>query len=365
MVEAHRAAGLTLMILFSATHSVDVGRSVHQNRGSALLAVLWVVAILSMMIFTTVVLVRTDVELSTQQKKAFRATLLAEEGIAIAANPVTRKHDQELLHRQVDDSSRYDVRITGEGGKYNINSLLQGAQPGNIEFLQIIFVSMGMDKDIANDTIKNLIDWTDQDDENAGSASYEKEQYEKEGYLNYPFNRPFYSLDEVLLVRGMTEITGLEPRWRDFFTIYSQGALDINEAEPEVMALAGLKDVGDAQQFYDAKLRAAAGEVQEMDEIKSAREMVESRWGKDGQQDTEDDEQSRLNVEQVAAALGMEGLTDESGNPLTNRITAQDGTVRIESTATVGDFRKRIVIVMRNRTNAPQILNREEVPLFD
>jgi general secretion pathway protein K len=339
-------------------------RARRAKRGSALMAVLWLIAILSLMIYTTVVLVRTDVNLALSQKKAFRATQVAEMGIAIAANPATRKHDQILLHRQLDDDARFDVRLTGEGGKYNINTLLNGADPGNLEFLKIIFVALGMDKDVASEAIDNLIDWTDADETNTGPHSFEKEQYEKEGILNYPFNRPFFNLDEVLLVQGMENLPGLAPKWRDYFTIYSGGKLDINEAEAEVLALAGLRDVGDAQQFYDHSLAIASGETTEFDEIKAARELVESRWGDDHTEGTEDDEAAKLSLEQVAAALGIDGQTDDGGQPLTNRLVQQDGTVRIESTATVGDFRKRIVVIMRNRSNAPQILQREEVPLF-
>jgi hypothetical protein len=81
------------------------------------------------------------------------------------------------------------------------------------------------------------------------------------------------------------------------------------------------------------------------------------RWGKDGAEDTTDDEQ--LDVNTVATMMGLdEALAN-------NRLTNQDQTTRIESTATVGDLRKRIVLILRNRAQNPQILMREEVPLFD
>jgi general secretion pathway protein K len=335
------------------------------------MATIWVIAVLSIMLFTTGALVQTDVELSMQQKKAFRAVQLAEMGIAVAANPVTRKHDRILLVKQVADGEGYEVKITGEGGKFNLNSLLNGAQPGNLEFLQIIFVSFGMEKETAQKMIDNLVDWTDANDEKTGTDSLEKEDYEKMGQFNYPFNRPFYNLDEALLVPGMNELSGMKDTWRNYFTIYSQGALDINEANAEVLALVGLQTVADAEQFFEHSLRLEDGTVQVADELKHAQELVEQRWGADKEEGTEDDEAARLSVEQVAAAMGIDGQSDDSGTPLTNRITAQDGTVRIESTGILGvnmpgqRFRKQIVVVMRNRSNAPQILQREEISFYD
>ena len=67
----------------------------------------------------------------------------------------------------------------------------------------------------------------------------------------------------------------------------------------------------------------------------------------------------RAEIATVAASLNMD-------QDLANaRLTNADQTTRIESTATVGDFRKRIVLVLRQRTAQPQILVREEVPIFD
>jgi hypothetical protein len=88
-----------------------------------------------------------------------------------------------------------------------------------------------------------------------------------------------------------------------------------------------------------------------------AQEVLDMRWGRDGAENTTDDEQ--LDVNTVATMMGMDPT--RAAAILTN----QDQTTRIESTASVGDLRKRIVLVVRNRAQNPQILMREEVPLFD
>jgi len=333
------------------------------RRAGALVAVLFLVGTLSLMLATTALIVRSDAELATSQKKAFRASQLAEMGIAIGANPVTKKTDQSLLNQVLSQDESFSVKIKGEGGKFNINSLIQQAKsdPGEgREQLEIVLAAVGVDDDQTRSRmIDNLINWVDEDDmTDGGRDTYEKEQYEAEGYLNYPFNRPFYSLDEMLLVKELNLLPGVCPHWRDIFTIYSGGRLDVNEASAECLAIASLETVAEAQRYAAQQYETTIDERAEPSEhLKDAKEVLDMRWGKDGAENTTDDEQ--LDVNTVATMMGIDP------NLASTRFTNQDQTTRIESTATVGDLRKRIVLIVRNRAQNPQILMREEVPLFD
>jgi len=328
-----------------------------------LVAVLFVVGTLSLMLATTALVVRSDAELATSQKKAFRATQLAEMGIAIGANPVVKKTDLGLLNQVIFQDEMFSVKIRGEGGKFNINTLVQQAKADPREgrqTLEIVLAAMGVDDEgLRSLMIDNLINWVDEDDEAEGSSkTYEKERYEAEGFLNYPFNRPFYSLDEMLLVKELNILPGVCPHWRDIFTIYSAGRLDVNEASAECLAIASLETVAEAERYAAQQLEVTLDERAEPNEhYKDALEVLDMRWGKDGQEDTVDDEQ--LDVNTVATMMGLDPAV------AANRLTNQDQTTRIESTATVGDLRKRIVLIVRNRAQNPQILMREEVPLFD
>ena len=327
------------------------------------MAVLFVVGTLSLMLATTALIVRSDAELATSQKKAFRATQLAEMGIAIGVNPVVKKTDQNLLNQSVFQDESFSVKIKGEGGKFNINALVQQAKtdPGDgRQQLEIVLAALGVDDDKTRSLmIDNLINWVDEDDVTDGdSDAYEEQQYEAEGFLNYPFNRPFYSLDEMLLVKGLNVLPGVAPHWRDTFTIYSGGRLDVNEASAECLAIASLDSVADAQRYATQQFETTVDERAKASEhYTDAEEVIDMRWGKDGYENTTDDEQ--LDVNTVATMMGMDPTVASA------RLTNQDQTTRIESTATVGDLRKRIVLIVRNRAQNPQILMREEVPLFD
>jgi general secretion pathway protein K len=189
--------------------------------------------------------------------------------------------------------------------------------------------------------IDNLIDWVDKNDEHL-EHGMEKDEYEKLGIVGYPFNRYFYSLDELLLVPGFDTLASLKPNWRDYFTIYSQGKLDLNEAPADLLEIVCDTTASDAQQF------------------------VESRWGDDKIEDTKDDHkygsvQEALGLLNVGS--GPHGNDPEFTERTAQRLTVNDTTTRIEATGTVGDFRRRIIVVVRNRQQ-PQILTREEIPLF-
>ena len=84
------------------------------------------------------------------------------------------------------------------------------------------------------------------------------------------------------------------------------------------------------------------------------------RWGPDGIEFTEDDVKLQ-DLQQAYDALNL----DASDPDVAAHFGLNDSTVHIESVATVNDYRKRVVLVVRNRTQgSPQILTREEVPLF-
>ena len=214
---------------------------------------------------------------------------------------------------------------------------------------QRLFTLWGLDTDSGNTLYDRLIDWTDTNDEKSLDG-LEREDYEESGYFGYPFNRPFYDLDEVLLVPGFDAVVANAPDWRDFFTVYSAGKLDLNEAEPKVIAAAMIASnaTADPLRDYDDYTKQA-GEF-----------IVDQLWGPDKIEDTQDD----TKLQDVSAALLTLGI-DTTDQTNVNRFGVNDQTVHIEAIATVGEYRKRVVMIVRNRTGQPQILSREEVPLFE
>ncbi len=305
-----------------------VSRSVHAKRGAALIAVLWLIAIISIATLTTLRVIKFDMDLAGSKIHGSRARQIAEMGIAVGSNPMVKRTDPILHQMNSDTGEGFEVRVISEGGRFNINAILMQDDKA---LLREIFSKWGMELEDSQAVADALGDWVDADD-NVALHGAEKDDYEKAGRVNQPFNRPFYDLSEMRLVRGMDLVEALKPDWRDWFTIWSGGALDVNEAPAELIA-------------------AAAEIPVEQTEI-----IPETVRGTDGQRDTEDD----APFQNAAAALDLLGI-DTNGRPdLARRFTANDATTRIESIGHAEGASRKIVAIVRNRTGKPALLERTE-----
>ncbi len=204
----------------------------------------------------------------------------------------------------------------------------------------------------AQEVVHCLLDWVDADEvTTAAPEGAELEWYEKEGLGggNYPFNRAFYDVDEMQFVKGMDLVAQYKPNWRDYFTVKSQGALDINDAPANVIAVAAgileMDDIGGSD--YSEKVL----EIQEFLEGPSGRN------GEDGIKDTEDD----VNIDTGLLIQELIRLDPPSPEQLSSRFTSNGNTLRIISTGIKGDYRRQIAVVLRNRGTRPTIISREEI----
>jgi len=273
------------------------------QRGSTLLAVFWIMAVMGMAVVASMRVVSYQVDVIDSQLGGVEALQYAERGVAIASNNTVKKWDP-LLRQNFEDGG-FDAKIINEGARFNINYIIFSRDKA---LLRLIFDEWGMDADVESDYYENL------------------------GLINYPFNRAFYNLDEMRLVRGMDEVESFQPEWRDWFTVWSDGGLDLTAARAELIKVAIEGEIEDAQQI------------------------VEAVDGADGIRFTEDDLQ-QFTAAQVTQTTGV----SDGGQGLLNlRVDGSSGNnkvVRIESTGFVGDVSRKIVLILTNRQN-PQILDR-------
>jgi general secretion pathway protein K len=298
------------------------------HRGSALVAVIWLIAILAMATVAALRVVSFDVDISTAQIHGFRARQLAEMGIAVAANPAVKRTDPLLKQFSDESGEGFEARIISEGEKFNINALVLKQDE---QFLKSLFIDWGLTLDEAQEMVDGLIDWVDQNEE-VGLNGAETDWYLQQGRLNQPFNRPFYNLDEMRLVRGMDYLEALKPDWRNWFTIWSSGALDLNEASAELIA--------------------AGAEIT----VEEANVIPETVRGPDGLRDTDDDAPFQ-SVEQALALIGVDGSLRPE---VSARFTVNDTTTRLESIGTVAGAKRKITVIVRNRSGRPAVLERTE-----
>lgn len=281
------------------------------RRGAALLAVLWVISLLIGLIAATSLLLMQDIELAAVKRQVFRARMLSETALAIAMNPDLQP-DDPLLRRQVAEDEAFIVEMTGEDGLLNPNVLLQREDK---DTLRRVFLYWGMNVQQANILIDRLLDWVDSDNFSRVQGG-EQKLY---GLTGMPFNRPFRSVEEMALVRGMEEVEKAYPQWRDWFSVYASGVVDVNEAKPEVIAAITGADIRYAQMLRSQRI------------------------GRDGILNSEDDNP----VTDLASALAMLGIPAGDPNAMSQILSVQSTTRRILVKVKVGDLERQTAAVVR------------------
>jgi general secretion pathway protein K len=81
----------------------------------------------------------------------------------------------------------------------------------------------------------SITDWIDPNDRPRPQGA-ERDYYMTLGRPDFPYNRPFDNLDDLLLVRGFEEVDRLHPDWRRAFTLFGDGTIDVHMAPAEMLA---------------------------------------------------------------------------------------------------------------------------------
>ncbi|MDG2123695.1 MAG: type II secretion system protein GspK [Verrucomicrobiales bacterium] len=283
------------------------GAGVRRKRqgGSSLLLVIWATMMMAFAVLGLVDYLGRGTDEGILEAKRFRARQLAESGLVLARHPKIRAGDP-LLVQQVGPAMAYEVRMGTEGTRIAVNQL--AGSRGLQAVARKLFEGWGFDPVVARTLVEGLSDWTDADDE-VRRYGAESEVYLQLGRADFPWDRAFRSLEEMLYVRGMDEVEMRVPDWREAFTLYGDGKLDVNEMGIE--------------------LAVAVFRV----EPELARELETKRYGADGVALTEDDERFE-SLEQVRRLLDVSRSRFGYLEPI---LTLAHPVKRTESRATVGD----------------------------
>lgn len=303
-------------------------RQTQRQRASALIIVLWVVALLSFLIITALMVAMQDAETVGARKVVFRAKQLAEMGVAVASHPLVKPSDP-ILRNRISATESYEAIITSEEARLNLNAMLtEERSPILVE----LFGRWGLDPAPAQALTAALIDWTDADDLKIRPDSAEELDYRAAGVEDRPFNRPFQNLEEAMMVAGMDVLMEARPDWRDWFTLRGNGQLDVNEASAEMISL----------------VTGAPAHLAEA--------LVQQRTGPDKIPHTEDD----LPLQSIEEALAILGLAGEDAAAMGQLLTVKGTTLRIVSIGRAGDLARGIAVVLRKEGAQPKILEWRE-----
>ena len=288
--------------------------------GAALMLTLWALFLLSAMVISWALDIDSRLTLSGDANRGLAAEAMAASGAEVALHPSVRASSLNL-HRTLGAREGYDVRITGEGGRLNLNWLTSGEDPIRLEILRKYLELKGVDLNERDRMMDALLDWVGP---NAGlhrlNAPPETADYR-------PSHAPLTSVDELKKIFGWGEFTS-QPGWEDNFTIDSSGSIDLAWASRDVLrALPGMRD-----DFVDRFLQL--------------------RRGPDGIDGTADDAQFK-NLADIQYALG---LSPEQFQQLAALVGFNDQVMRILSVGKSGNIARTVKMVVRKSGNIPQVI---------
>jgi general secretion pathway protein K len=226
----------------------------------ALVLTLVVITILAFLVLEFNYLMRVEASIAENYRDSLKAYYLAHSGVNFA---YCLLRDDNLSYDSLDEKwalaeipvdiaeGEVTFRIEDENAKINVN-LLKGVKERQEQLIRLCGLlneQYGRHAPISSSIVPVIIDWTDDDDEiEVLEVVFEENKGAEDEYYRaledpYPCkNRPLDTLEEVLLVKGMTDEIffgrrpnkekGIEPTsgLGDYLTIYGSGRININTA---------------------------------------------------------------------------------------------------------------------------------------
>lgn len=292
------------------------GQYGRRQHGSALLLAIWAAAILTLSIIGVIQVVGYHIDESTAAERSFRSRLLAESGLAFGLQPIIEKGDP-LLSQTIRPNEKFTVHFASEAGRLQINYLLI---TNRRDILRTLFYRWGLSPAEADEVFDNLRAWIEGHETRDGQSP-------KTQQISL-----FQSVEEMAVVPGMDLVAQKHSSWRDAFTVWTDGKVDVNEASPEVIEAVCGVDLSRAEKFCDYRL------------------------GPDQTADTEDDIRY-TDLNQVRQKLG---LSEAAFAKVALMVILDSPIRRVESTGAMGTFQHRITVIVRTDANPPQYLDWQE-----
>ena len=296
-----------------------------RSRAAAILLALWALFLLSAMVISWALDINTRLTISSTANRALEAEAMACSGAEIALHPSV-KPGSSVLRGGFPPNQSYQARITGEGGRLNLNLLLATENPANIEVVRKYLEVKGVDLNERDRMIDCLMDWIDPDNLVRLNGAEDDGDYKAA-------NQKLRTLDELKRVRGWEEFTA-QPDWDADLTLSSpESKIDINWASRDVLlALPGF-----TEPVVDRFLQL--------------------RRGPDDIEGTEDDVVF-TNAQEVQIALGFR---QDQFNQLANLITVNGPVVRVVSVGKSGNITRTVRMVIFKQGSSIRLLSWKEL----
>lgn len=209
------------------------------ERGFALVTVLWIAGLLAMMTAGLSVSVRTHVRVVANVTESAKAEALADAGAALAVmDLMAARGSGEHRRRFPADGQAVACSIPGEGtlaiavsdeaAKIDVNS-------AGIPLMRALLAGLGLPPEKAAQLAEAIFDFRDADDDRKPNGA-ESAEYRAAGLGWLPKNGPLQSLEELGQVYGVTPT--LLARMRSYLSVYSGlEGVDASIAHADLIAL--------------------------------------------------------------------------------------------------------------------------------
>jgi general secretion pathway protein K len=207
-----------------------------KTRGAAIMLALWALFLLSALVIAWALDINSRLTISGEATRILKAEAVACSGAEVALHPST-KPGSPNLNGQLDNGATYHARLSGEGGRIDLNWVASGP-PGPVELLRRYLENKGIDLNERDLMIDSLLDWV----QPGGGLHRLNAPEESDDY--HPAHALLTRVDELKKVAGWREFTSV-PGWDDDFTVNTllnggQG-IDIQWASRDVLlALPGM-----------------------------------------------------------------------------------------------------------------------------
>jgi type II secretory pathway component PulK len=285
---------------------------------------LWALLLLSAMVISWALDIGSQVTLSSNANHMLDAEAMACSGAEVALHPGIKPGSPNLTS-VIGRGKSYEARLTGEGGRLNLNWLIAGEDPTRLGMLRRYLENKGIDLNEREHMVDCLLDWVEP---NTG-AHHLNGATDSENY--HPSHTLLTRIDELKKVKGWEEFTA-QPGWDDDLTLNSSGPIDVAWASRDVLlALPGM-----TEDIVDRYLQL--------------------RRGEDGIDGTPDDAQFK-SLDEVRLVLG---LRDDQFKQISPLISFKDPVFRVVSVGKAGAATRTVQFIFRRAGTVPQLITWKE-----
>src|SRR6266487_3590073 len=172
-----RANAAVMMSIMSRNPKSEIRNPKFGRRGAAIMLALWALFLLSALVISWALDIDSRLSISGDSTRMLKAEAVACSGAEVALHPGV-KPGSPNLSGELDNGATYQARLTGEGGRLNINWLVAGEDPDKLTILKRYLENKGVDLNERDTMIDSFLDWVEP---NAGlhrlNAPHESDDY--------------------------------------------------------------------------------------------------------------------------------------------------------------------------------------------